>query len=88
MEQENGSMKVYRLVEYIKQMEFPFDTHDESEEILSHFGIVICLNPEEKPLLINELRKMAEQEQTREITRAIKEQQMGLDGQSGWDDDY
>ena len=88
MEQEDGSMKVNRLIEYIKQLEFPFDTHDEPEEILNHFGIVIYLDSEEKPLLMDELRKMAEQEQTKEITRAIKEQQMGLDGQWGWDDDY
>ena len=86
MEQANGSFRVNKLIEYIKQLEFPFDTHDEPEEILNHFGIVIDLKSEEKPLLMDELRKMAEQEQTNEITQKIMEIQDLID-EWGWDDE-
>ena len=87
MEQTKASVKVNKIVEYIKQQEFPFDTHDDPEEILSHYGIAVVVGPEEKPLLLQELRKMAEVEQTNEITRAVMKEQ-GLVDEWGWDYEY
>ena len=86
MEQIKGSIKVNRIIGYIRQQEFPFDTHDDPEAILSHYGIVIEMKAEDKPLMMDELRKMAEQEQTSEITRAVMQEQ-GLDDEWRWDDD-
>lgn len=87
MEQTKASVKVNRLVEYIKQQEFPFDTHDDPEEILNHYGIAITVSPEEKPLLLKELNKLAEVEQTNEIARAVMKEQ-GLIDEWGWDYEY
>ena len=87
MESEKSSIKVNKIIGYIKQQEFPFDTHDDPEEILSHYGIVIEMKPEDKPLLMEELKRMAEQEQTNEITRAVMKEQ-GLIDEWTWDDDY
>jgi len=86
MESEKNSIKVNKIIGYIRQQEFPFDTHDDPEEILSHYGIVIEMKPEDKPLLIEELRKMAEQEQTSEITRDVMQAQEH-DNEWRWDDD-
>ena len=87
MESEKGSIKVNKIIGYIRQQEFPFDTHDDPEEILSHYGIAIEIKPEDKPLLIDELRRMAEQEQTNEITRAVMKEQ-DLTDEWTWDNDY
>jgi len=78
IESEKGSLKVNKLVEYIKRQEFPFDTHDDFEEILNHFGIAFEPDSEDCALLACELQKMVEQEQTNEITRAVMQEQ-GLD---------
>ena len=86
MENEKGSLKVNKLVEYIKQQEFPFDTHDDPEEILSHYGIAFEPDSEECKLLACELQKMVEQEQTNEITRAVLHEQ-GLDDEWSWDNE-
>lgn len=86
MDEEKGSLKVYRLVKYIEQQEYPFDTHDDTEDILNHFGIAVEVSPEEKSLLLEELRKMAEQEQTKEITKKTMEIQDLID-EWGWDDE-
>ena len=86
MEQAQGSIKVNKIIGYIRQQEFPFDTHDDPEEILSHYGIGIEMKPKDKPLLMEELRKMAEQEQTSEITRAVMQAQEP-DDEWRWDDD-
>jgi hypothetical protein len=87
MKQVQGSIKVNKIIGYIRQQEFPFDTHDDPEEILSHYGIAIEMKPEDRPLLMEELRKMAEQEQTNEITRAVMKEQ-GLTDEWGYNDDY
>ena len=86
MEQVQGSIKVNRIIGYIRQQEFPFDTYDDPEEILSHYGIANEMKPEDKPLLMDELRRMAELEQTSEITRAVMQDQ-DRDDEWRWDDD-
>ena len=86
MDEEKGSLRVYRLVKYIEQQEYPFDTHDDTEDILNHFGIAVEVSAGEKSLLSNELRKMAEQEQTNEITQKAMEIQDLID-EWGWDED-
>jgi hypothetical protein len=86
MEQAQGSIKVNRIIGYIRQQEFPFDTHDDPKEILSHYGIAIEMKAEDKPFITEELRKMAEQEQTIEITRAVMKEQ-GLTDEWRRDDD-
>jgi hypothetical protein len=86
MDEEKGSLKVYRLVKYIEQQEYPFDTHDDTEDIMNHFGIVIEVSHEEKSLLLDELKKMAEHEQTNEITQKTMEIQDLID-EWGWDHD-
>lgn len=86
MDEEKGSLKVYKLVEYIKQQEYPFDTHDDPEEIMNHFGIAIDVGSRDKILLVDELCKMAELEQTIEITRKAMEIQDIID-EWGWDND-
>jgi hypothetical protein len=86
MEKAQGSIRVNKIIGYIRQQEFPFDTHDDPEEILGHYGIVIEMKPADKPLLMEELRRMAEQEQTSEITRAVMQAQEH-DDEWRWDDD-
>jgi hypothetical protein len=86
MDEEKASLKVYRLVKYIEQQEYPFDTHDDTEDIMNHFGIAVEVSPEEKSLLLDELRKMAEREQTKEITQKTMEIQDFID-EWGWDDE-
>jgi hypothetical protein len=86
MDEDKGSLKVYRLVKYIEQQEYPFDTHDDTEEIMNHFGIAVEVSSEEKSLLLDELRKMAEQEQTNEITQKTMEIQDLID-EWGWDNE-
>ena len=87
MEQAQGSLKANKIIGYIRQQEFPFDTHDDPEEILSHYGIAIEMKSEDRPLLMEELRKMAEQEQSNEITRAVMKEQ-GLTDDWGYNDEY
>jgi len=69
-------MKLHRFVELIKQQDFPFDTHDVEEDldrVLSYYRGDNELTEEDKTLLKDELDKLAEDEQTREIENAILE---------------
>jgi hypothetical protein len=67
----NGSWKVFKIVEYVKVNEFPFDTHDETSDILDYFKIDDDLTVKEQSLLAWELGRLAEQAQTGEISRLI-----------------
>jgi len=63
---------INQIVEYMKQdNEFPFDTHDEPEKILNYYKINISLKAKAKELLINEIKKLTEKSQTREIVKQI-----------------
>jgi hypothetical protein len=64
--------QIYRIVEYIRQdPEFPFDTHDDPEEILNYYGIELELSGEERNLLLEEVIRIGEQAQTEEIVRFV-----------------
>ncbi len=66
---------IHQLVEYIKQdPEFPFDTHDELEDILDYYEISRALEPDGRKVLAEELKVVAEAAQTREITNQVLEQ--------------
>lgn len=67
----DGSLKVFKIVQYIKGQEFPFDTHDEIGDILNYFGIGHDLTTEEQSVLAWELGRLAEQTQTCEISRLV-----------------
>lgn len=70
-------LEMHRAIEYIKQdPEFPFDTHDDPEEVLEHYGISLDLDEEERQLLIKEIRKIMAAAQNREVA------QLAL--QEGW----
>jgi len=86
MENEKSSLKVNKLVGYIRQLDFPFDTHDELEEILNYYGLFMDLGSDDKPILLDEIHKLAEEEQTSEITRTILQDDERYDDQ-GWDDE-
>ena len=65
-------IKIHQLIEYIKQdPEFPFDTHDELEDILAHYGISLSLAGEEMVALAIEVKEIAQKAQTREITSQV-----------------
>jgi len=67
-------MKLHRFVEIVKQQDFPFDTHDVEEDldrVLNYYSGNHELTKEDKTLLKEELAKLAEDEQTREIEKAI-----------------
>jgi len=65
-------LQIHQAIEYIKQdPEFPFDTHDEPETILAHYGICFDLDADAKKLLFNEISKITSEHQTAEITRQI-----------------
>jgi len=73
MKQET-QITIHQIVEYIKQdNEFPFDTHDDLQEILNHYQIEENINSTEKELLQQEIRKITEKAQTREIIRKTTE---------------
>lgn len=78
-----SSLKVFRIVEYIKGQEFPFDTHDEPEEMLGYFGVDDDLNEQEREALVKELERLAEQAQTREISRVILDE--AEEASRGWE---
>jgi len=53
------SIQIHRAIEYIKQdPEFPFDTHDDPEDILEYYNIEIDLEPEEKEILMEEIKEI------------------------------
>ena len=65
-------IRIHQAVEYIKQdPEFPFDTHDELEDILAHYGISLSLAGEERVAFATEVKKIAQEAQTREITSQV-----------------
>jgi len=65
-------LQIYRIVEYIRQdPEFPFDTHDDLEEILNYYGIDFELSTEEKNLLVVEISRIAEEAQAIEIMKLV-----------------
>jgi hypothetical protein len=67
-------LRIHQAVEYIKQdVEFPFDTHDEPEEILNYYNISLDLQKKEKQLLLTEITVITEGTQTREIVRQTSE---------------
>ncbi len=67
---------IHQEVEYIKQdPEFPFDTHDEIEDILEHYKINMPENPELRKIIEREIRAIAEQHQTAEIVHTINSEQ-------------
>ena len=65
-------IRIHQAVEYIKQdPEFPFDTHDELEDILAHYGISLSLAGEEGAAFAAEVKEIAQNAQTREITTQV-----------------
>ena len=67
-------MTVHRIVEYIRQAnEFPFDTHDDLQEILDYYKIEGNIRSAEIELLQHEIRTLTEKAQTREIVRQTSE---------------
>jgi len=69
-------LKLNRYIEYIKQQEFPFDTHDVDEDfskILDYFGIEDSFSESELLIIKNEFMKLAEAAQTEEIVRTLNE---------------
>jgi len=77
MKQET-QITIHQIVEYIRQdNEFPFDTHDDFQEILNYYQIEENIKSTEKELLQHEIRKLTEKAQTKEII--IKTTEMG-----GW----
>ncbi len=65
------SLRVHKIVEYIKQREeFPFDGDDVLEEldkVLCFFNILDQLSQEEENLLRDDLFKLAVEEEVREV---------------------
>ena len=63
-------IRIHQLVEYIKQdPEFPFDTHDELDEILEYYEITTPADPELSKAIESEIAAIAEAAQSSEITR-------------------
>jgi len=63
---------IHQEVEYIKQdTEFPFDTHDELEEMLKYYKLNTPRDPELRKIIESEIRAIAEQHQTAEIVHSI-----------------
>ena len=73
MKQET-QLTIHQIVEYIKQdNEFPFDLHDDVEEIIDYYQIEKLKETEAKDILQQEISKIAGQAQTREIVRQTAE---------------
>lgn len=63
-------LEIHRTIEYIKQdAEFPFDTHDDPEDILEYYEVDLDLGEDERQLLIREIRKIAAAAQSREMAQ-------------------
>jgi len=73
-------LKVNRLVEYIKQFEFVFETDEVVEslyDVLAHYGIANTdLTNQEEIHLISDLLPLAEQFEFREVSRLALEQEV------------
>ena len=66
---------IHQAVEYIKQdTEFPFDTHDELEEMLKYYKLNTPRDPELRKIIEREIRAIADQHQTAEIVHSINTQ--------------
>jgi len=65
-------IRIHQAVEYIKQdPEFPFDTHDELEDILEYYGIDNHLESKARMILAAEIRKITEVAQNNEILNLV-----------------
>ena len=68
-------LRVHNDLEYIKQdPEFPFDTHDEIEDILAHYNMNMPKDPELRKIIEEEIAAIADQHQTAEIAGHITEE--------------
>lgn len=68
-------LRIHNDIEYIKQdTEFPFDTHDEIEDILAHYNITMPKDPELRKIMETEIAAIADQHQTQEILKHINEE--------------
>jgi len=68
-------IRIHQAVEYIKQdTEFPFDTHDELEEMLKYYKLNTPRDPELRKIIEREIRAIADQHQTAEIVHSINTQ--------------
>jgi len=63
-------LRIHQAVEFIKQAaEFPFDTHDEPEEILNYYNISLDLEADERQLLRTEITAIAQRAQEKEMVK-------------------
>jgi len=74
--------KIHRIVEYIKQSDFEFETFDVLEEIdtvLAYYDLLdIELNEEETALLVSELLPLAEEFEFREVSFLVSQDDLLL----------
>ena len=69
-------LRIHNDIEYIKQdTDFPFDTHDEIEDILEYYKITMPTDPQLRKIMETEIAAIADQHQTQEILRHITEEQ-------------
>lgn len=67
-------LTIHQIVEYIKQdSEFPFDLHDEMDDIIGYYQIEDLNETDAKDILHQEINNIAERAQTREIVRQTAE---------------
>ena len=61
---------VHQIVEYVRMdSDFPFDIHDDIDEILRYYRIPVGFDPDEMRLLEMEILKLVEQAQNHEMAR-------------------
>ncbi len=69
-------LRIHNDIEYIKRdTDFPFDTHDEIEDILEYYKITMPTDPQLRKIMETEIAAIADQHQTQEILRHITEEQ-------------
>ena len=69
-----GSWAVRRIVEYVRQFDVCFDVEDVLEDlqgVLALYGVCAVLTGLEQVLLSEELVRLAEQEEFREVSRLV-----------------
>lgn len=67
-------IRIHQLIEFIKQdSEFPFDTHDELEDVLLYYDTRYEFDREAQGIIRQEVTKIAENRQTAEISRIVEE---------------
>jgi hypothetical protein len=65
-------LQIHQAIEHMRtDPEFPFDTHDDFEDILTHYGIEINLDQKGEELLRKEIRKITGDKQTAEILELV-----------------